>query len=84
MMKGVNCDISSGLIDLISSPNGSKAFHNQIVPHIEDASNSSYPPHELTSRLVEHCLAYGLTRKTIGQVATLIIFLFGRISIMKP
>jgi len=67
-MNGVNCDISSGLIDLISSPNGLKDFHNQIVPHIEDSSISAYPPHELTSRLVEHCLAYGLTRKTIGQV----------------
>ena len=81
------CDMTSGLLDLLSAPDGSRAFYSQMVPQTIDGSPTSFgsgspsaaqismtnePCHEMTQRLVEHCLSYGLTRLSIGQV----LFLF--------
>lgn len=76
-MKSVTtCDITSGLVDLLAAPDGSKAFYDKMVPQSVDQSLSVSPPtamsvessQEKTPRLVEHCLSYGLTRATIGQI----------------
>jgi len=76
-MKSVTtCDITSGLIDLLAAPDGSKTFYSQMVPHTVGGSLSVSSPtamsaestQEMTPRLVEHCLSYGLTRASIGQI----------------
>ena len=83
MKSMTTCDITSGLLDLLSAPDGSKTFYSQMVPQTIDGSPAAFgggstaaspislatePGHEMTQRLVEHCLSYGLTRLSIGQV----------------
>ena len=78
MESVTTCDITSGLIDLLAAPDGSKSFYSQMVPHTVGGSlavssptsmSSAESSQEMTTRLVEHCLSYGLTRASIGQVS---------------
>jgi hypothetical protein len=85
MERVTTCDITSGLIDLLAAPDGSKSFYSQMVPHTVGGSlavssptsmSSAESSQEMTTRLVEHCLSYGLTRASIGQVSLLIYLIF--------
>eukprot|EP00088_Acartia_fossae_P046687 TRINITY_DN5047_c0_g1_i5.p1 TRINITY_DN5047_c0_g1~~TRINITY_DN5047_c0_g1_i5.p1 ORF type:complete len:471 (+),score=100.67 TRINITY_DN5047_c0_g1_i5:101-1513(+) len=82
---GVNCDITSGLVDLLSAPDGSASFYNQMVPNTGSSGTPAHYPlypigvgsaslssgaggEDMTQRMVDHCISYGLTRNSVNKL----------------
>merc|ERR1712137_104138 len=62
IMGPISCDISSGLVDLILSPEGSISFFHRLVP----ICKCPIPRAELVEELVSYCHGFGLTNQTIS------------------